>query len=188
MNASRNNDKQQLNNKNLRQKWPLLVGLLVLGLLLAGGYWRLFKSHREATDDAYVMADSARISSRIPGTVLRVLVENDRPVRTGQVLLELDSRACRVEVERARAGLVRIDADIQAAAVNVPLTDTVTGSQLQTGEAVVQASKDKEHELRARRQASVGDRQKVEFEQYQLVASNSGYLPALFRFLAMVTQ
>lgn len=150
MNASQDADNLEPNKKTGRPKWPLIAGVLVVGLLLAGGYWWLFKSYRESTDDAYVMADSARISSRIPGTVLRVLAENDRPVQAGQVILELDPRDHQIEVDRARAGLARIAANIQAAEVNVPLTDTVTGSQLQAAEAVVQASKDREQEVRHR--------------------------------------
>lgn len=150
MNPSENADQPGNNNKTAGFKVRLTLGILVLALLLGVVYWSLFKRHRAVTDDAYVMADSARISSRIPGTALRVLAENDRPVQAGQVLVELDPRDYQIEVDRARAGLARIEANIQAAQLNVPLTDTVTGSQLQAADAVVHASQDKVREIRHR--------------------------------------
>jgi membrane fusion protein, multidrug efflux system len=137
-------------NKNNRPRMQLILGILLMGVVLATGYWFMFQRHRSVTDDAYVMAESARISSRVPGTVLRVLVDNDHPVQAGQVLVELDPRDYRIEVDRARAGLARAEANIHAAELNVPLTDTVTESQLQAAEAVVQGTKDKTQETRHR--------------------------------------
>lgn len=131
-----------------RVKWQRV--LLAVGLLavLVVGYWWLYQRHRVTTDDAYVMADSARISSRVKGCVQRVLVENDQPVRVGQPLVELDPRDHQVEVERSRALLERIDAQIRAAQLTVPLTDTLTDSQVQAAEAQVQASQDRLREVR----------------------------------------
>ncbi|HBZ53828.1 MAG TPA: hypothetical protein DEO88_00350, partial [Syntrophobacteraceae bacterium] len=147
---SSSTDQPIANSKNNRRKLRAVLGIVLLGVLLGSGYWFVFLRNRAVTDDAYVMADSARISSRVPGTVLRVLVENDRPVQAGQVLVELDPRDYQLEVERARAGLARIEANIRAAELNVPLTDTVTESQLQAADAVVQVSKEKTQEIRHR--------------------------------------
>ncbi len=147
---SPNADQPAANSKNNRPRMQLILGILMVGVLLATGYWFVFLRHRAVTDDAYVMAESARISSRVPGTVLRVLVDNDYPVQAGQVMVELDPRDYRIEVDRARAGLARMEANIHAAELNVPLTDTVTESQLQAAEAVVQGTKDKAQEIRHR--------------------------------------
>jgi membrane fusion protein, multidrug efflux system len=150
MNATQEAGKEESTSRAARPKWQWMVGVVLLAVLLGGAYWWTFKRQRESTDDAYVMANNARISSRIPGTVLRVLAENDQPVQAGQVLVELDPGDYRIEVDRARAGLARMEANILAAEVNVPMTDKVTGSHLQAAEAVVQASKDKEKEMRHR--------------------------------------
>ena len=176
MNPSENADQQGNNSKSSRPKVLLALGILALALLLGVVYWSVYKRHRAVTDDAYVMADNARISSRIPGTVLRVLAENDQPVQAGQVLVELDPRDYQIEVDRARAGLARMEANIQGAQLNVPLTDTVTGSQLQAADAVVHASQDKVREIRHRleelqqkrnaAQAEFGHAQR-EFERFE---------------------
>jgi membrane fusion protein (multidrug efflux system) len=150
MMSSPSTDPLDNNTKNNRPKIKLFLGILLVGMLLGTGYWFAFLRNRIVTEDAYVMAESARISSRVPGTVFRVLVDNDHPVQAGQVLVELDPRDYRIEVDRARAGLARVEANIRAAELNVPLTDTVTESQLQAAEAVVQGSKDKTQEIRHR--------------------------------------
>ena len=57
------------------------------------------------TDDAYARADSAMVSVRVPGTILKVLVDNDFAVQTGQTLIELDPADYKVAVDRAKAAL-----------------------------------------------------------------------------------
>jgi membrane fusion protein (multidrug efflux system) len=114
--------------------------------LLAGAYWWIFMRYRISTDNAYVMADTARLSSRVPGTVLRVLVENDQPVETGRVLLELDPRDYQTVVEQAQGALARIEAEIEAQAVSITPTDTQTAAQIQAATTVLQQARDRKQE------------------------------------------
>jgi multidrug efflux pump subunit AcrA (membrane-fusion protein) len=45
------------------------------------------------------------LANEVPATVLRILVDLGDPVRTGQVVLQLDDREARLELERATASL-----------------------------------------------------------------------------------
>jgi membrane fusion protein, multidrug efflux system len=134
------------NNRISKTRLRLITILLLIGALLAVGYWWFIKRYRVTTDNAYVMADSARISSRLPGTIQRVVVENDQPVQTGQVLAELDPHDYQAERDQAVAAVARIGAEMRAAQVTVPLTNTRTSAQVRETEALVQASRDKVEE------------------------------------------
>ena len=87
----------------------LLVIALILALL-GGGWYLLDKrvlSLREKTDDAYVIGNQIRISSRVAGTVVEVFARNTSRVEPGQVLLRLDSADAQVAVEHAAANLAQ---------------------------------------------------------------------------------
>ena len=133
-----------------KNKFRMKVGLLVLFLLLALGfcYWWFFKHNRVTTDNAYVMADTARISSRIPGTIKEIYVDNDQWVDRGQVLIKLDPADYEVLVGEARAALQEVEARIKQSEISISLVDSKTKAQVTSAEAAYQAAMDKEREVK----------------------------------------
>lgn len=88
----------------------ILLGVLVLALLAftipGWRYYKYFESH-VSTDDAYADGTVALVSSRIPGTVVKVFVSENWRVKGGQMLLTLDPRDYQVRVNLAQAQLER---------------------------------------------------------------------------------
>ena len=87
--------------------------LLILSVLLlpTGAYygfkaWTYYSMH-VTTDNAYVQADSAQITPRIPGTVAEVLVSDNWWVKPGQVLVRLDPRDYEVHIAATKATFAR---------------------------------------------------------------------------------
>ena len=142
------NEKNQKQKKNSKVFWLLLVCLVGAGLSL--GYWWLFMRNRVSTDNAYVLADSAAVSSRVAGSISGIAVENDDRVEAGALLVQLDPRDFQAEVDKQSAALARILAEIEMAEVNISLTDSLTSAQLAAAEAGVLAAQDRERELRHR--------------------------------------
>src|SRR5260370_26992795 len=91
--------KAKISRKHLHLLFVVLAVLLVAGLC----YW-LYARHYESTDDAQVDGHFAQLSTRITGTVTYVnpLVENDRYVTAGMLLLEHDPRGYHAELESAK--------------------------------------------------------------------------------------
>ena len=134
------------NMRNHLKKLKLVgLGIVVVAIAIAL-YWLLVLRYRVTTDDAYVHADSAQISSRVDGTVMQVMVDNDFPVERGQVLLQLDPRDFEVAVEQAQGILARTQAEARAMEVSVSLTDMQTAAQLTKAEAQYQGSQDRKNE------------------------------------------
>src|SRR5271154_6603361 len=113
------------------------VGIVVLAGALT--YW-LSARHFEDTDDAQVDGHFAQLSTRITGTVTYVnpLVENDRYVPAGTLLLELDPRDYEAELEHAKANIETKEAEAHAAQLQVPITEASAYSQLHLAEAAQQ--------------------------------------------------
>jgi membrane fusion protein (multidrug efflux system) len=134
------------NMRNHLKKLKLVgLGIVVVATAIAL-YWLLVLRYRVTTDDAYVHADSAQISSRVDGTVIEVMVDNDFPVERGQVLLQLDPRDFEVSVEQAQGILARTQAEARAMEISISLTDTQTAAQLSKAEAEYQGSQDRKNE------------------------------------------
>ena len=80
----------------------LLVVLLVAGIVFGGRWWirsRIFIS----TDNAFIEAHIHSIAPRLPGTITRVLAQENQLVRKGDLLVELDPADYRVRVQDAAA-------------------------------------------------------------------------------------
>lgn len=76
--------------------------------LIGGGYYAmdsLVWSHHAETDNAYVGADVAQVTSQLAAPVGAVLVEDTQQVRRGDILVRLDDTDAKIAVANAQANL-----------------------------------------------------------------------------------
>lgn len=86
----------------------LRLPLMILGIaaVAIGSLWFWLSGGRYmSTDDAYVQAAQASISSNVAGQVAQILVRDNQQVRRGDVLFKLDEQPFRIAVEAAQAKL-----------------------------------------------------------------------------------
>lgn len=108
-----------------------IIGLIVFVVLVGGGYYIWQEMQKtESTDDAEIDGDVIAISSRVPGHVLEVLVEDQQLVKKGDVLVKLDPKDFEIAVARAKADLNNELANLQTSRNDVPLTTATTSSTL----------------------------------------------------------
>jgi membrane fusion protein, multidrug efflux system len=115
-----------------------IIGAILLVALGIGGYryWRYSQTY-ESTDDAQIDGHMNIISTRIPGTVLKVHVIENQTVEAGQILVDLDPGDSQVALERAQAELAQAQAQVRAEAPAVPITATTSETRIATGTASV---------------------------------------------------
>jgi membrane fusion protein (multidrug efflux system) len=105
----------------------IVLGMLVLAL--AAGAWAYNHfSDRVSSDDAQVDAHIIAVAPKIPGTVLQVLVNDNQPVKAGDVLVKIDPRDYQARVDMARAALLQAQSQLNTAQTVVPLTNLTTKS------------------------------------------------------------
>lgn len=103
----------------------------LLGLAAFAGYWWQWGRFLEETDDAYVRADWVAISPRIAGYVAQVLVEDNQPVKAGDVLVRIDDRDFTERLNSARAQLQQAQAAASAQQASEQTLDAQMGEQQQ---------------------------------------------------------
>jgi membrane fusion protein, multidrug efflux system len=97
----------------LRRLLLASAGLIVLG---AGAYfgWNYWTVGRfeVSTDDAYVQADNTTIAPKVSGYLAEVLVGDNEPVKSGEVLARIDDRDYQVALDSAKADVAAAQAAI----------------------------------------------------------------------------
>src|SRR5882724_6890429 len=93
----------------------LMAGAAVAVLAGAGwygfDYWTVGR-YQISTDDAYVKADNTTVAPKISGYLREVLVGDNEPVKTGQVLARIDERDFKVALDQAQADVAAAHAAI----------------------------------------------------------------------------
>lgn len=79
----------------------------------------------QSTNDAYVQADFTTVTSRISGTVDKVLVEENRTVKKGEILATIDDRDFAVAVLAAKAQTASAAANVAGLKANLAQQETV---------------------------------------------------------------
>jgi len=121
-----------------------LFGLLGLGLvgavILYGLYYFLVASHFVSTDDAYVGADVAQVTPLVSGPVKAVHVADTQAVKAGDVLVEIDPRDYRAQVDAARAQLGLAQAQLDASRVQLDIAHVQFPAQYKQARAQIESA------------------------------------------------
>lgn len=118
-----------------RRNWlkPLLIGVSsVLVLAFAGvhGYnWFHYMTTHQETDDAYITGHLHQVSTRVNGTVEKVLVDDNEHVKAGQLLVLLDPHDFQVKVDQMLANLEQAERQAKAAQTSISYQDTTAQGQ-----------------------------------------------------------
>jgi membrane fusion protein (multidrug efflux system) len=98
-----------------RRRKETLIGLAAVLAVIGVGAYLVYASGFETTDDAYTTGHVHSISTRVAGTVIDVAVDDNEPVKQGQVLVRLDPSDFQVAVDKAQADYDRALADYNRA-------------------------------------------------------------------------
>ncbi len=79
----------------------------------------------ESTDDAYVKADSTIIASKVSGYTAQVLVDDNQPVKAGQLLARIDDRDFRTALDSAHADVAASEAAVRNLDAQIALQQPV---------------------------------------------------------------
>jgi membrane fusion protein (multidrug efflux system) len=149
----------------------IIVGAVVAVGVIAALAWWLHARHFEDTDDAQIDANITAVSSRVPGTVVAVHVEDNQPVKAGDLLVELDPADLQVALAQARAAVALAQAQFEAEQPGVPMTETSNRAAVQTAQDELEAAR---HDLDS---AIAHDRFARQQEQRGRMLLNSHTIP-----------
>ena len=98
-----------------RRRRPVLIvaALIVVGIVAAVTWW-INTSGYETTDDAFIDARTVSISAQVGAAIVDVPVTDNQLVEAGAVLLRLDDRDYKAQVDQSKANVANIGAQLAA--------------------------------------------------------------------------
>jgi membrane fusion protein (multidrug efflux system) len=111
------------------------AALVVLAGVEGAHYWTVGR-FIEATDDAYVKADSTIVAPKVSGYIASVIVNDNQPVKAGELLARIDDRDLRTALDDATANV----AAATAAVDNLDAQVAAQGSLIRQADASVTAA------------------------------------------------
>jgi membrane fusion protein, multidrug efflux system len=107
---------------------PWVKGIFVAVLILAAVVWYVY-SGRVTTDDAQVDCHITAMAPQVPGYVVQLFINDNTPVKEGDLLVQIDPRTYQAEVEQAKANLDFAEAQANSAEIQIGMTrETTTNS------------------------------------------------------------
>lgn len=91
-----------------KQRKNILILLTVIFIIIGVAYlvyWFLVLRHHQETDNAYISGNQVQIMSQVPGSVVSVNFENTDFVKSGDVLVTLDTTDAEQAFARAKTAL-----------------------------------------------------------------------------------
>ena len=93
---------------------PLIVGGVAgVAILIGAGIWFVDKQRFEATDNAFVQADTVQVSPQVSGYVAEVLVVDNQRVEVGQVVARIDPATFQARLDQAIANVQALEAAVR---------------------------------------------------------------------------
>ncbi|MBR8302896.1 HlyD family secretion protein [Burkholderia dolosa] len=120
---------------------PLIIlGAVVFVLLVVALVWWLMTRNQESTDDAYTDGNAVAIAPHVSGYVTRLAVDDNTYVRRGDVLVEIDPRDYRAQVDAATAQLGLAQAQLDAARVQLDIARVQYPAQYRQARAQIESA------------------------------------------------
>ncbi|GAB2178232.1 HlyD family secretion protein [Dongia sp. agr-C8] len=150
----------------------ILLGSVALAVLAGAGafgsYWVKTGRYLESTDDAYVQADYTTIAPKVSGYIADVKVEDNQPVKAGDVLAVIDDRDFKTALAQAKADVASAKADVD----NIEAQLAEQQSVIQQAQAAIESDQagvkfaqqdyTRYHNLTAQKVTSVQDEQRAQ--------------------------
>jgi membrane fusion protein, multidrug efflux system len=118
---------------------PVAKGAIVVVLLALVVAWYIFTG-QVTTDDAQVDSHITAMAPQVPGYVVNLLINDNTPVKEGDLLVQIDPREYEAEVAQAKANLDFAEAQANSAQIQIGLTRATTTQS--TSGAVAQKESD----------------------------------------------
>lgn len=162
---------EEKNNKNgaLQNPTYRIIGIIVLVVFtIIGIYYYIYSLSHESTDDAFIDGHVVQISPQVSGHILKVYIQDNQPVKEGDLLAEIDPRDYLVALAQASAAWQAVEAQTAGAKSNFEITNITANAQASEASAGVQSAQATMKSMQAQLNAA---RKKLEESKAQVTTS-----------------
>src|SRR5450432_774229 len=107
-----------------RSKRGLVLGIMAAAMVGAGGVWYVIHHGLENTDNAQIDGDVVSVPARVGGVVTKISFVENRRVKAGDLLAELDAAPAQARLAEADANVLAAQAQADAADATARVSET----------------------------------------------------------------
>ena len=176
-----NEAQTDLNAKSKRKKILTIFAVIVIIGIILYAIWTMVFGNVVETDNAYVGAETAEITSMVSGQVAQVLVSDTQQVKKGDVLAIIDNRDAKIAVAEAEAALTKAKRQYTQSSANssslssqiLISADDINSAKAQVAQAEVALKQTQEEFARRQQLNATGAISKEEFTKSQSALDNA---------------
>lgn len=176
-----NEAQTDLNAKSKRKKILTIFAVIVIVGIILYAIWTMVFGNVVETDNAYVGAETAEITSMVSGQVAQVLVSDTQQVKKGDVLAIIDNRDAKIAVAEAEAALTKAKRQYTQSSANssslssqiLISADDINSAKAQVAQAEVALKQTQEEFARRQQLNATGAISKEEFTKSQSALDNA---------------
>lgn len=113
-------DEEDIESTPIYRKKRVLIPLLIFIVIgVAAWYWYMGNKGYVSTDDAFIDADKATVSSKILGRIVKLKIAEGDTVKAGQILIQLDTADLKAQEKQFIAATLSAKESITLAQVNL---------------------------------------------------------------------
>ncbi|MGH6878049.1 MAG: HlyD family secretion protein [Rhizomicrobium sp.] len=102
-----------------RRRFIIIGAIVLVVIAIVAVVWWLISRNYEDTDDAYIDARIVHLSTQIQGRVLHVFADDNRRVRKGELLVEIDPADATAHYDQAEAQDAQAEAQLAQAEAQI---------------------------------------------------------------------
>lgn len=167
--------------KSKRKKALRILAIFLFLAVLLYAIYAVFLGKAVDTDNAYVGAETATISSMLNGQVHDVLVSDTQEVKKGQVLVRIDPRDAKIAVAQAQAELMKTQRQYKQTQANSNALssqifvsdDSIHSAEAQLAKAKVELAQAKDDLTRRQKLSASGAISAEEFATARTAVNNA---------------
>lgn len=157
-----------------RKKMLSIVAIIVIIIAVIYVLWTFVFNNSVDTDNAYVAADNAQITSMLSGQITQVLVSDTQQVKKGDVLAIIDPNDSKIALQQAEAQLAKAKRQYTQSSANssslssqiLVSSDDINSAQAQVAQTQVTLEKAQAEYQRRSQLAATGAISKEELATY----------------------
>ncbi|RZG77130.1 HlyD family efflux transporter periplasmic adaptor subunit [Acinetobacter sp. WCHAc060025] len=183
-NASPNDELEaqaDLQAKQKRKKMLKIFAFIVITIAILYAIWALVFGNIVETDNAYVGAETAAVTSMVSGQVEKVLVSDTQQVKKGDVLAIIDNRDAKIALAQAEAQLAKAKRQYTQSSANssslssqiLISSDDINSAKAQVAQAEVAYTQAQQEFARRQQLNATGAISKEEFSKAQSALDNA---------------
>ncbi len=135
--------------KSKRKKMLSIVAIILILVAVLYAIWVMFFNNSVNTDNAYVGAETAEITSMVSGQVAEVRVSDTQQIKKGQVLAVIDNRDAKIALAQAEAELAKAQRQYTQSSANssslnsqvLVSSDDINSAKAQVAQAQVEVER-----------------------------------------------